>query len=168
MLAVRQNIALTLTICLLPLSAARAEYKIATVDINRIINTSKESQSLKKSLDAKTLEARKKVEAKRDALKALEEKIKNEGLSEESKEAEKFRAQAKDFSRFVKDSDEALKKDFLKSNKALTDKALTLVNNYAKKHELSMVLDKSESMRGPVLFGAPSYDITDEVLSEVQ
>ncbi|MBX7136566.1 MAG: OmpH family outer membrane protein [Oligoflexia bacterium] len=145
-----------------------AEYKIATIDINRVINETAESKTLKAEIDGKVLAAKKKVEAKKQALKTLEEKLKANRVSEDSKEAESYREQAKELSRLVKDSDEEIRKEILKSNKILTEKALKLVNDYATKNDLSLVLEKSEQPRGPVLFGNPGADVTDEVLKTIK
>ncbi len=146
---------------------AWAEYRIATVDITRVINESPESQGIRKQLDAKALEAKKKVEKKRDAIKALEEKLKSAGVKDDSPEAEKFRNEARAYSRLVKDSEDELRREFGKSNKNLTLKALKVVEQYAAKNNIDLVLDKSQDIRGLVLFGAASSDVTDEVLKQM-
>ncbi len=144
-----------------------AEFRIATVDINRVINESTESKSMKKVLDDKTLAAKKQVDAKRSSLKALEDKLKAAKVKEDSKEADQYRESAKEYSRMVKDTEEDLRREFLKSNKTLTDKALKLVRDYASKNSYSLVLDKSEAVRGPVLFGSKSFDVTEDILKQV-
>lgn len=146
---------------------AAAEFRVATVDMNRLINETPESAGMKKELDEKTLAARKKVDAKREALKSLEDKIKKSKLGEDSKEAEKFRQDAKDLARMVKDAREELEREYLKSNKALTEKVARAVREYADSHAISLVLDKSDKTRGPVLFGAASADITNEVMKQL-
>jgi Skp family chaperone for outer membrane proteins len=52
----------------------------------------------------------------------------------------------------------------MKLNKSLTDKALALINDYAKDKKIDMVIDKGEKVRGPVLFGDPTLDITDDIV----
>lgn len=149
-------------------SVASAEYRVATVDINRVINEAPESQGIRKALDSKALEAKKKVETKRNALKALEEKLKNAGVKEDSAEAEKFRTNAREYTRLVKDSEEELRREFAKSNKTLTLKALKAVESYAAQKKIDLVLDKSQDVRSLVLFGSAGSDITDEIIKQMR
>ena len=60
-----------------------------------------------------------------------------------------------------------LQQQFLKTNKDLTDKTVKLVEEYAKKNKVDLVLDKSDKLRGPVLFRTPSVDITDEIVKQI-
>ncbi len=148
--------------------AAIAEYSIATVDINRVLNESKESVAAKKALDKASAAAKSKVEKRRNALKAVEAKIKAGKISPESSEAENFRADAKDFTRYVKDTEEKLRRDFMKSNKKLTEKTLNAISKYAANNDIDLVLDKSaQGGRGPVLYGMKSFDITDDIIKKV-
>ncbi|MCB0310722.1 MAG: OmpH family outer membrane protein, partial [Bdellovibrionales bacterium] len=149
-------------------TTAQAEFKIATVDINRIINESGQSQGIKKSLDQKTLSTKKTVEEKRSALKKLEDKLRSKNVEADSAEAQNFREQAKEFSRFVKDADEELKREFMKANRQMTEKTLKVVKDYALRNKIDLVLDKSTTIRGPVLFGDSGADITDEILKAVK
>ena len=148
-------------------SAAQAEFRVATVDVNRVLNETKEAKVKKKELDEISLKAKSKIEEKRKVLKATEDKLKSASVSPESKEAEKFRTDAREFARFVKDTDEDIKKEFLKTNKFLTDKALDIIKKYAEQHSIDLVLDKGEKGRGPVLFGDASADITDDVVKSL-
>lgn len=148
-------------------SVAQAEFKVATVDVNRVLNESKDAKVKKKELDEITLKAKAKIEDRRKVLKATEDKLKAASVSPDSKEAEKFRTDAREFARFVKDTDEDIKKEFLKTNKVLTDKALDLIKKYAQQHKIDLVLDKGEKGRGPVLFGDTSADITEDVIKSL-
>ncbi|MBN8547748.1 MAG: OmpH family outer membrane protein [Deltaproteobacteria bacterium] len=152
---------------LLSSAVAQADYRVATVDVNRILNETKEAKTKKKELDDITLKAKAKIEEKRKVLKATEDKLKAASVSPESKEAEKFRTDAREFARFVKDTDEDIKKQFMVTNKALTDKALDIVKKYAEQHNIDLVLDKGEKGRGPVLFGDDSADITDDIIKSL-
>lgn len=143
---------------------ARADVRIATVDITRILNESTDAASRKKELDVLSQDAKKRADEKRKALQSLEAKLKEKKVSEDSKEAENFREEAKEYARFIKDTEDDLKKRFVKLNKEMTEKAMTRVTAYAKENRIDIVLDKSEKYRGPVLFGNPGVDITDAIL----
>lgn len=143
---------------------ARADVRIATVDVARILNDSPEAVSKKKELDALSEDTRKKLESKAKELQGLKSKLENAKVSSDSKEAESFRNQARDFERMRGDAKADLEKKFMKVNKELTDKVLARVESYAKANDYDLVFDKSERFRGPVLFGSEAVDITDEVL----
>ena len=143
------------------------ELRLATVDMGRIMNESKSAQAKKKELDLKSAAAKKKLEDKQASLRTLEKSLKDAKVSEDSKEAENFRNQARDFSRMVKDTEEQLRKEFMKTNKALLDDTVKRVEQYAKKNSIQLVLDKSQQARGPVLFGVDSADITDQIIAEL-
>lgn len=154
---------------IVPMNAveARADVRIATVDIARILNESAEATSKKKELDAMSQDAKKKADERRKGLQAMETKLKEKKVAEDSKEAEGFREEAKDYARFIKDTEDDLKKRFVKLNKEMSEKALSRVSAYAKENKIDIVLDKSEKYRGPVLFGNPGIDITDAVLKRL-
>ena len=141
-----------------------ADSKISTVDVNRVINESKEAQTKKKELDAKSLDIKKKIEERKAALIDFEKKLKAQKTADSSPEAEKFRVQAKDYERFVRDSEEDLKKQFFKLNKDITDRALRVIATYASEHSIELVLEKGEKAQSSVLFSDSSHDITEEIL----
>jgi len=144
-----------------------AEFRIATVDVNQVLNQSKEAKDKRKDLDVKSAEAKKKIEAKGKTLKDLEKKLKDEKVAESSKEADDFRAQAKELDRLVKDSEEDLRKEFLRVNRSVANKAISMIIDYAKANQIDLVLDKGEAGRGPVLYGSQSFDITGEILKRM-
>ncbi len=151
----------------MPLFAA-AEFRVATVDITKVLNESKESQSKRQELDALRAKAQAKVETKKKEVQAVEDKLKaNPKIDDNSKEMDAYRNQARDFNRLVKDTEEDLKAQYLKVNKMLTDKAVGVIVDYAKDHNIDLVLDKSEAARGPVLYGNPETDITNSVIASL-
>ena len=152
---------------LLPLNSW-AEFKIVTVDINTVLNESKGSVKQKKELDALSKKARADITKKREEIKKLEETLTKNKTAPDSAEAEEFRKKAKNFSRHIKDTEEDLKKKFLKINKDLTDKALKEIQKYAEANKIDLVLDKSaKDQRGPVLFGNPGVDITNQIIKKI-
>ena len=147
--------------------SVQAEYRIATVDVNRVLNESKESQAGKKTIDELSQSAKKKIDAEKTSLQKLEAELKKKGVKEDSAEAEQFRVKAREFSRIVKDNEEEVRSKFLKINRDLTDKAVKRIEAYAKSENIDIILDKSAQQRGPVLFGNPAVDITDSVLKSI-
>lgn len=145
----------------------QAEVRIATVDVARIINEAPDAKSKKKDLDKASEEAKNKLEAKGKDLQALKTKLEGQKVSAESKEAESFREKARDFERMRADMKADLEKKYMKVNKELSEKVMAKIESYAKSNNYDLVIDKSEKYRGPVLFGKPSADITDEILGDM-
>lgn len=148
-------------------SPVHAEFRLATVDINRIINDIEESQKEKEELNRLSKKAKKEIEREREKLKNTEEKIKSGKIKEGSAQAEKFRADAREFTRLIQDKEEDLKRKFLKLNKRLTEKVLVTIREYAEKNSIDLVLDSSSASRGPVLFGTEANDITEQVIKQI-
>jgi outer membrane protein len=157
-------IALTLA----PGVSQAGDVRVATVDVNKVLNESTEAQAKRKVIDEQAAVARKKLDARKAELQALETKLTAAKVDQDSKEAEAFRKQAREFERMVKDSQEELRKAFLKSNKELTDKSLALIRSFAEKNGYDVVFDKNESGRGAVLFSKSIPDITDKVIAELK
>jgi outer membrane protein len=145
-------------------AVAQADVRIATVDVSKILNDSPEAVAKKKELDSLSDETRKKLESKAKDLQALKTKLEDSKVSADSKEAESFRNQARDFERMRGDAKADLEKKYMKVNKELTDKVLARIEAYAKSNDYDLVFEKSEKFRGPVLFGSETVDITDEIL----
>ncbi len=144
-----------------------AELRVATVDINRVINESSEAKAQRKKLDQLSSKAKNDIEARQSELQKREQSLKAANVTADSKEAERFRNDAREFGRFVKDTQEDIQKEFAKSNKELTEKALTLIRGFAAKNKIDIVLDKAEAGRGPVLYSGKTFDITDDIVADI-
>ena len=153
-------VALTLT----TVSSASADLRIATVDVARVINEVPDAVAKKEELDSASEKAKSKLEAKGKELQALKEKLEKAKVAPDSKEAENFRNQARDFERMRADAKAELERKFLKMNKDISEEVMAAISKYAKSHDYDLVLDKSEKFRGPVLFGDSSADITDDII----
>ena len=57
-----------------------------------------------------------------------------------------------------------LEKRYVKINKELTDKVYGQIEKFAKANNYDLIIDKSDKFRGPILFGAASTDVTDQLL----
>ena len=149
-------------------SVAQAEVKIATVDVARIVNENPDALAKKKDLDSFSEETKKKLEAKGKELQALKKKLEDSKVSPDSKEAENFRNQVRDFERMRGDAKADLEKRYMKVNKELTEKVYSQIEKYAKANNYDLIIDKSDKYRGPILYGDSSTDVTDDVLKMVK
>ena len=144
-----------------------AAIRIATVDINRVMNELNDAKQAKKELENLSAEARQKLEQQKKKLDALEKKIRDEKVGENSDEAAKYRKAAREFQTAAGDAKEQLNREFMKVNKTISDRVVKAVQGYAADHNLDLVLDKSARAGSPVLFGDPGADITDEVIKKL-
>lgn len=149
------------------LAEAKSDAKMATVDVSKILNDSDEGKEQRAKLDALSAAAKKKLESKRAALKAMEEKLRASNATEDSPGAKEFRNQARDFSRMVKDSEDEVRQEFVKVNKKLTEKVLKIIKQYAEENEIDLILDKGVQERTLVLFGAPQADVTSQIVARM-
>lgn len=152
------------SLVLAPISTAYAEARIATVDVARIINEVPDAVSKKEELDTASEKAKTKLETKGKELQALKEKLEKAKVAPDSKEAENFRNQVRDFERMRADAKSELERKFMKMNKEISEKVMSKIETYAKSNKYDLVFDKSEKFRGPVLFGDKSSDITDDII----
>jgi outer membrane protein len=159
---------LTIAAILSCTTLAKAEVKIGTVDVARIVNDSPEAVAKKKELDSFSEETKKKIEGKGKELQGLKTKLENGKVSAESKEAENFRNQVRDFERMRGDAKADLEKRYMKVNKELTDKVYGQIEKFAKANSYDLIIDKSDRYRGPILFGDSSVDVTEQVLKGVK
>lgn len=156
-----------LTASALP-NRAYAEFTIATVDMAQLLNENSESKEARDKLSEQSKKAKAKVEQKRQALQSKEAELKKKNVSLDSKEAEQFRQDAKEFQRFVKDAEDELKREFMRTNTKVTKKALDAIQGYARSHKIDLVLDKGSVGRSAVLFGTPQVDITDAIIKKMR
>lgn len=147
---------------------AHSEVKIGTVDVARIVNDSPEAVAKKKELDTFSEETKKKIDAKGKELQELKTKLEGSKVAADSKEAENFRNQVRDFERMRGDAKADLEKRYLKVNKELTDKVYAQIEKYAKANNYDIIIDKSDRYRGPVLFGSSSADVTEDLLKSAK
>jgi outer membrane protein len=159
-----------LTILFLCLTAAKrvtAEVRIAVVDVSRLLNESKEGKLKREELDELSKSAKGRVEKRRTTLKGKEESLRKAEAATDSNEMTQFRNEAKEFARMIKDEEENLRQKFVKVNNSLTQKAIKIIEDYAKAKDIDLVLEKSDKGRGPVLFSAKALDISDEILERL-
>jgi len=160
--------ALLATLLVFSPHASAAPVKVATVDMSRVLNESGVAKSKRQKIEEMSAEKRKEIESQRNTLAELEKKLRSAQVKEDSKEADEFRAKVKDLSRLIQDSEEELRREYARVQKDLTDDALEVVKSYAESNDIGLVIEKSKIVRGAVLFGEPSLDVTDAILERLK
>ncbi len=141
-----------------------AEYKIVTVDINRILNESKEAKVKRAEIDKKSAAATTSLEKDNATLIALEKKARE---SKQEADIKAFKEKQRAMSKFFQETENSIQSQVAAFNEELTKKAMKEIEAYAKSEDIDLVLYKGEQPRGPVLFGEGNGDITDLIMSKL-
>lgn len=144
-----------------------AEFRVAVVNMDRVLNESPSAKQRRSRLDAAAITTKENVGKRRTALKEQEKNLKSSKADEKSPEYAQFRSQVKEFNKLVAESEENLKKEFTKNNEELAAEVLRVVSAISKEKQLSLVMDGSQQHRGSVLFSDTNLDITSEVLKRL-
>ncbi len=150
-----------------PINVSAESVRIAIVDMDRVLNESKEAKVKRGELEKIKSAKQKTLEAQKTTLTKLEKTLKDKKVSTNSKEADDFRAQARDFTRKAKDAEEDLKRKYLASTKILITKAQGIINKYAAAEKLNLVLERGKEQSGAVLYSSNVLDITDEIIKQM-
>ncbi len=147
--------------------AARADVKIAVIDLQRILTESKAGQGLQKQLDGQQKAYQDEVAAQEKSLQATQDQLAKEPDS--AKSSSEFIQKKADFEKKVVDARqtmqkkrEALEKTAQGAINDLRGQAGQVINEIAEREKYSLVLN-----RGTVLVADKSLDITDAVLKQL-
>ena len=150
--------------CLLA-SNVYAEYRVAIVDLNRVVNSTTEAKIKREELEKLSDAAKKDYEKRAEKVKKLEQEYiksndKNKGI-----ELEKA---ARDLRLFANDSKEKLQKKFKETNQRLIKNIVDIIKKYAKDNDIDLVLDKNSLVLGVVVYNENAIDITEELIRKVK
>jgi outer membrane protein len=158
--------ALALAMALVP-TVARAEMKLAFVDLQRALNDStagkKAKEDFKKQVD-KMQGTLQKQKEQIDGMKADIEKKSLVMKDDDRRNMEKdYQRKLRDFERAYKDSQGELQ---LKDNELTADllkELQVIIEEFGKRNGYTMILERSSSS---VLYGDPTIDLTDQIIQE--
>lgn len=145
-----------------------AEIKIGYLDIRQAIATSDAGKAASSQLQTKFIKFQEQAAAKQKELNSLKDELEKQGmaLNETSKAAKlkEYQQKQRDFERFVKDSEEELKKTEMELiNKIQTD-IIKQVREYGKKSGFMLIVEAQEA---GAIYADKSIDVTDAILKEL-
>ena len=145
-----------------------AETKIGYLDIGQAIATSDAGKSASSQLQAKFSKFQEQATIKQKDLTTLKDELEKQGmaLNETAKAAKlkEYQQKQRDLERFVKDSDEELKKSEAELiNKIQTD-IVKQVRDYGKKNNFTLIVEAREA---GAIYADKSIDITEAVIKEL-
>ncbi len=142
-----------------------AEFKIGYVNFGKLMEQSKQGESVRKSLEAEFRGRDQELSVSRDAILKLEEKLKSDGsiMSEANrvKLERDILSKKRDHNR---QRDEYREDINIRRNEevaSLQKKVYEVIKQYSEKNQFDLVLTQ------PVLYASPNVEITDQVLAEL-
>jgi outer membrane protein len=170
---------------LMPLSAQTA-VKVATVDMGRVYenyhrtaDAQKRFQNAVEQAQAQAEKMMKEGSALVDEYRAMLEEVNNPALSEEARKrmeadaelkAQTIREKEQEAQQFQMNTQRALQQRQLNHRQLMQDEIRQVVSEIAKKKGVTLVLDGTTNLAqgmSSVVYSDPSYDISDEVLTEL-
>lgn len=154
-----------LVVFCLSVSNVYAEYKVAIVDLNRVVNSTTEAKIKREELEKLSDAAKKDYEKRAEKVKKLEQEYiktndKNKGL-----ELEKA---SRDLRLFADDSKSSLQKKFKDTNEILIKKVVDVIREYAEDNDIDLVLDKNSLVLGVVVYNENAIDVTEDLIRKVK
>jgi outer membrane protein len=141
----------------------RAEIQVGVVDIQLVIDSTKEGKKARETLNKEQGDRQTLIESKRGELKKKEEEYtQKQSLLAPSVREEKqkeLQEMMMDLQKLVLDSEKGLKQKYASLTQDLLKKIQTVVGKIAAEKKLDLVLEK-----GQVPYYSPSFEITKEVI----
>jgi len=141
--------------------------KVATIFAQNAIVSTQEGQKATAQLNAKYAPKKDEFERKQRELQALRDQLKKNlagmNAAVRQRNEQSIDAKSKELQRLSEDSQAALEEEEGSLLQQLGDKLLGVIGDYAMRHGYALVLDVSNP-QGPVLWAAPSVDITNEIV----
>jgi outer membrane protein len=146
--------------------AARAEFKVAVVDMQKVVQSTAAGKKMKKDLEGEIEKKKKDFKKKEDDFKKRVEEFekKRQVLSDKVREEQQMELQMdmRKYQEEVQKSQIAIQTKEVEAVKPIIEKIQKVLGEMAKEKDFSMVVDKSE--RGGVVWAKSDLDITDEVI----
>src|SRR5271170_3002498 len=148
-------------------TAQAQQGKVAVINIQGAIISTKDGQKAAAELNSKTAPKKKELEQKQNEIGALQDQL-NKGTNTLSDTAKNdlyknIEYKKKNLQREVEDAQADLEADQQKLLQQLGQKILAVIEKYARDNGITMVVDVS-SQQTPVLYASPSVDITKEII----
>ena len=142
---------------------ARADVKLAFVDVQRALNECEAGKTAKAEFRVKVEAAEKKLQEEQNEVGGLKDELEKKGMLMKPEQRQNLQDdylnKAKNFERNYKDSkDDLERKDQEMTGKIIHDLA-EVIRDVGEKSGYTMVMEK-----GSILWGVPSIDITDQVI----
>jgi outer membrane protein len=147
--------------------SAQAQTKVAVINIQGAIVSTKDGQKAAAELNAKTAPKKKELDLKQGDINSLQDQLTKgqNTLSETAKNDlyKNIEQKKKSLQRDVEDAQADLEQEQQKVLQGLGQKILAVIERYARDNGYTLVVDVS-SPQTPVLYASPSIDITKDII----
>lgn len=144
---------------------ARAEVKLAYVDVQRALNECAAGRKARDQFKAQIERVQSKLQRQQNEVQSLKDELEKKGMLMNDEErrnlADEYSRKARDFDRNYKDTKDELERKDAEVTGAIVRDLSMVIRNIGEKRGYTMVLEKSS-----ILWGAPGIDITDEVVRD--
>jgi outer membrane protein len=152
-----------IAIAVLTAQSARAEVKLAYVDVQRALNQCSAGKQAKTDFQSRVQSAESKLERQQSQVQALKNELEKKGMlmnpDQRQNLEDQYQQKLTEFQRAYKDSrDELQRRDSEMTGRIVHDLA-QVIRTLGERDGYTMVMEK-----GSILWGAPAIDITDQVI----
>jgi outer membrane protein len=138
--------------------------KVGYVDVRKVVMESDRGKEIGKTLQDEAEKKKKELSQKQDDLQKMKDAIEKQSATitpEARNEKEKqYQSRLKDFQRIVSDYESDMQQKNQELTQAILKDVEEIIKSMGEKEKFSLIVE-----RGQILFGAPSVDITDKVVS---
>ena len=146
-----------------PVWAAQAPIRMGIVDVQEVLNKSQKGLAVKQKLDQERASRQKELDAKQQEVMKLQADFEKQAplLSEQAKreKSEAIQRKRRDTVRMAEDANRDFEKRVREAEMDITREILSAIQEYGKDQGFTVILE-----RGTVVFGAPTVDITGEII----
>lgn len=146
----------------LPVAGFAKELKIGYVDIFEVFNEYKKTKEYDKVLEREKGKEEKKLEKKKGEIEKLQSKLSLLNEDQQLKERGKLEDAVRDYRETERSAFIDLRKQRDEKMKEIIEDIDAVVQDYAKKNKFDLVINENA-----VLFGSNAFDITKQILKEV-
>jgi outer membrane protein len=144
-------------------ASARAEVKLAFVDIQRALNECSAGKRAKAQLQSRVQQIQDKLRGQQSEVQSLQDELQKKGAlmpaDQRQNLSDEYASKLRDFQQNYKNAQDELRQKDQEMTGAIVRDLATIVRNIGEKGGYTMVMEKGE-----ILWGIPSIDITDEVI----
>jgi outer membrane protein len=142
---------------------ARAEVKLAYVDVQRALNECDAGKKAKNEFRGRIERLQARLQKQQNEVQALKDELEKKGMLMKDNERrnleEEYGKKLRDFERDYKDSKDELERKDNEVTGAIVKDLARIIQGIGERAGFTMVMEK-----GSILWGAPAIDITDQVI----
>ena len=146
--------------------ALAADYKIATVDLQRALNESESGKQAKELFKIEVDKLQANLAKQKTEIEKIKADVEKKGLvlkGDERKEMEKdYQRKLRDFQRTYKDAQADLQQRDSELTAEILQELAAVIVEYGKRKKYTMLLEASNT--GAVLYNSAAVDITEEII----